>query len=60
MKICGAARKATHHACHQMLRVVGLAALFDRRGPNGERFASITYRAGAEISLSRRDEACFG
>ena len=31
------------HMCHQMLRVAGLAALLDRRGPSNERFESVTY-----------------
>ena len=29
--------------CHQMLRVAGLAALLDRRGPKGQKFESVTY-----------------
>ena len=29
--------------CHQMLRVAGLAALLDRRGPKGQQFESVTY-----------------
>ena len=29
--------------CHQMLRVAGLAALLDRRGPEGQKFESVTY-----------------